>query len=51
MAYKEEWWRVLEVASLVVGTGAVDLDGGNVKRLGVFVEVLRYIRRFIEVVI
>ena len=40
-SYEEYWECVIEDVPLVVGTGAVELDGGKAKRPGVFLEVLR----------
>ena len=50
MVYKEEVERVLKAALLTIGTGAVGSSGWEAKRPGVFVEVLRVIQRFSEVV-
>ena len=48
-AYKDEEGRVLNVAPLVLVTGAVDSDEWNENHMGVFVEFLKYIQRFLEV--
>ena len=47
-AYKEEVKYVIEAVPLAVGAGAVDLSGGREKHPGVFVEVWRYRKRFME---
>ena len=41
MAYEEEVVCVLEAEHIMVGAGAVELDGGREKRTGLFIEVLR----------
>ena len=40
MAYEEEVVYGLDAAPYAVGAGAVELDGGETKRLGLFMEVL-----------
>ena len=45
---EEELEQIIENALLTVGTRDVELAGLNVKRLGVFVEVLKDRRRFVE---
>ena len=40
MAYEEEVVYGLDAAPYAVGAGAVELDGGEAKRLGLFMEVL-----------
>ena len=48
-AHKEELERVLEATVIAVGAGAVESAGGKVKRPGVFVEIFRGRRGFLEV--
>ena len=49
IAHEEEVECVFEAALLAVGAGAVGSTGGKEKSMGVFVEVLRDIHRFLEV--
>ena len=44
--YKNEVERVIEVVPLAVGAWAVELNVGKEKRMGIFVELFRYSRRF-----
>ena len=46
---KKEGERVLKATLFVVGAGAVEWAGIKAKRTGVFVEALRYRRRFLKV--
>ena len=47
-AYSEEGERVIKMAPLTVGAGAVDLDRGKVKCPRLFLEVLRDRQSFSE---
>ena len=48
-AYKEEKEYDIEAALLTVGAGAVESAGWKANRRGFFVEVLRDMRRLLEV--
>ena len=49
MVYEEVGGRVIGVAPIAVGAGAVDLSGVNAKCMVLFVEFLRDRRNFSEV--
>ena len=49
MTYKEVVWSLLKAETLTVGTGAVELAEVKAKCPEVFVDVLRYRQRFMEV--
>ena len=45
---KEDGVYTLKTAQLATGAVVVELDNVNVKRLGVFVEVLKYRKKIME---
>ena len=49
VVYEEEGEIIIKASPLAVGAGALELAGWKVKRPGVFAEVLRDKRRFLEV--